>query len=198
MTGILVEQDAAHTETAGGNMFRSYTHDPAGHAVPVMNSWALANETVDSWDSTQDAVLDCYLNASVGEDDAQFTFANHPDTCYLSDGQKGLRSSQESKFPLSGTAACVQHFKADLITALGHKHSLVFDLLAYSTREDEFLRIWSEADPFLQRYLDKYPRGLWTKLWGHRAKKNRMASSVRSLTHSQRVTPSLLPPHHFL
>ena len=122
-----MEQDAAHTENAGGNMFRSYTNDPAGHAVPVMNSWALANETVDSWDDTQDAILDCYVDASVGEDDVHFTFANHIDTCYLSDYQKGLRSSQESKFPLSETAACVQHFKADLITALGHKHSAVFD-----------------------------------------------------------------------
>ena len=53
---------------------------------------------------------------------------------------------------VSRTAACLQQFKADIITALGHKHSAVFDQLAFCTREDKFLRIWSEADTVIQRY----------------------------------------------
>ena len=71
-----------------------------------------------------------------------------------------------------------QYYKADVVTALGHRHTSVFDQLAYSTREDEFIAIWDSADPALNKYLDRFDRSLWTKIWGHPAKKTRPASTA--------------------
>lgn len=82
----------------------------------------------------------------IGEDDVVFDFLNHPSTCFMSDQQKGLWASQEVCFPLAGKAACYKHFKADLVTALGHKYISTFDELAFCTREDEFAALWVCAE----------------------------------------------------
>ena len=153
-------------------MFRSYTQDPNGFAIPVLNSWALANETSESWGAHQEALVDCYSDGPTGEDGEVLSILNHSSTCFISDLQKGLlRASQEISFPLAGKAACHKHFKADLVTALGHKYISAFDELAFCAREDEFTALWGAADPVLVRYLAKYSRSMWTKLWGHPSKK---------------------------
>lgn len=176
--GLLVDQDAAFTAHAGGHLFRSVAQDPNGHAVPLLTTWALANETNDSWVAHQEKLSECFEGGITGEDDHEFEFLNHPSTCFISDLQKGLRASQEMCFPHAGKAACYKHFQADLVAALGHKYTRAFDELAFCTREDEFNVLWGVVDPVLQRYLDKYPRSLWTKLWGNPSKKTRTSSSV--------------------
>ncbi len=179
------QQDACFTPKAGGHMYRSYTVDPNGHAVPVMNAWSLANETCASWDAHQDAIIDCYQFGLEDEETDEETevlprlsIFDNRDTCFMSDCQKGLRQSQENKFPDAGFAACEKHFHADLVTVLGHKHSVDFYGLSRCTREDEFQLLWAMLDPVAKAYLEKYPKSLWTKLYGHAAKGHRVTSSV--------------------
>jgi len=177
---VLIDQDAAHTGEAGGHLFRAYMQDPNGHALPLLNMWSLTNETSDSWVAFQELLAQCFEGEIIGEDDKVFDFLNDPSTCFLTDQQKGLLVSQATVFPNAGKAACFKHFQADMVTALGHKHIREFDELAFCTREDEFDALWAAADPALQVYLAKYPRSVWTKLWGNRSKKTRTSSSVRT------------------
>ena len=168
---LLVEQDACHMEdgSGGGYLYRSFVKDPNRQAVPVLESWDIRNESTPSWNDHQDMLIDCYGTA--------LNF-NSDNVCFLSDQQKGLLGSHSDKFPMAGSATCFKHLEGEAFSIAGSAGVAAFTKVAFATDIQKLALAKESAPDKIKTWLGKKPDSAFTKVHGHRAKRDCMASST--------------------
>ena len=100
------------------------------------------------------------------------------EVCFISDQQKRLEQSQEEHFPIAGKAPCFRNLEGDALKKGGYAGVRQFKEISYAALPAALDEGKQKASEKIRNWLASKSDTKYTKVYGHKAKRDRMSSSV--------------------